>query len=134
MQYDGVGKLGEAIAALYGCSPRNNNKIAELIQQAKDGLGMTSQSKRLPDDVKRALYRWHYERLNSVQDVKQDDPVQDDDVQSLDETLVQNVKQSEGDKLACYRTTLFIMLNRMCRFRLMIETVLLMTLNRFILP
>ncbi len=99
MQYDGAGKLSEVIAVLYGCSPRNNNKIAELIQQAKDELGITSKSKHLPDDMKLAIYRWHYERLNPVQNVKQDDSVQDNAVQSLGDTIVQDVKQSDDDKL-----------------------------------
>jgi hypothetical protein len=99
MQYDGSGKLGDAIAALCGCSPRSNNKIAELIGQAKDALGMTSKSKKLPGDVKLAIYRWHHERLNPVQYVKQEDSIQNDDNQSLDDAIVQNVKRSDDDKL-----------------------------------
>ena len=62
--YDGTGKLGEAIADLYRCSPRNHNKVAELIQQAKDQLGITSKSKNLPDEVKLAIWQWHYDRLH----------------------------------------------------------------------
>ncbi|MGZ8190087.1 MAG: hypothetical protein ACXWTS_02535 [Methylococcaceae bacterium] len=92
MQYDGSGKLGEAIADLYGLSPKSQAQIAKLIGQAKDGLGIISKSKRLPDDVKLAIYRWHYERLNPVQDIKQVDNVQDNPVQSADDTIIQYVK------------------------------------------
>ncbi len=76
MQYDGSGKLGEAIAALCGCSPKSSALISNLIGQAKDGLGITSKSKKLPDDVKLEIWQWHYDRLNPVQDVKHGD-VQD---------------------------------------------------------
>jgi transposase-like protein len=98
MQYDGSGKLSEAIADLCGLSPKSGMQITERIKEAKDGLGITSKSKRLPDEVKLDIYRWHYERLNSVQDVKQDDGVQDNPVQSLPDTFVQDVKQND-DKL-----------------------------------
>jgi len=74
MDYDGTSKLGDAIAALYNCSPRSRNKLAELVKEAKAGLGFTSKAKHLPDDVRLAIYRWHYERLNPIQDVKQDSP------------------------------------------------------------
>jgi len=100
MEYDGKDKLGAALADLYQFSSGNNTKIASLIKDAKDNLGITSKSKNFPDDVKLAIYRWHYERLNSVQDIKQNDSVQDDDVQSLDDTVVQDVKHSDDDKLA----------------------------------
>ena len=66
MHYDGTSKLGDALAALYGCSARSHNKIAELIAEAKAGLGMTSKARNLPDAVKLAIYRWHVERLNPV--------------------------------------------------------------------
>jgi hypothetical protein len=83
MKYNGNGKLGAAIADLCGLSPKSQAQIAVLIGQAKDELGITSKSKKLPDDVKLAIYRWHYDRLNSVQYVKQDNPVHiDDDIDS----------------------------------------------------
>lgn len=99
MQYDGTSNLGAAIANLCGLSPKSQAQIANLNKQAKDALGITSKSKNLPDEVKRAIWQWHYERLNPVQNVKQGDSVQDDDVQSLDDTLVQDVKQSDDNKL-----------------------------------
>ena len=99
MKYDGKGKLGAEIADLCGLSPKSQAQIAVLIGQAKDGLGITSKSKNLPDDVKLAIYRWHYDRLNTVQNVKQDDSVQDSPAQSLNNAIVQDVKQADDDKL-----------------------------------
>lgn len=64
--YDGTGKIGDALAALHGISPRSHNKIAELISEAKTALNISTKAKRLPDDVKLAIYRWHYGRLNPV--------------------------------------------------------------------
>lgn len=90
MQYDGSGKLVDAIANLCGLSPKSQARIAVLIKQAKDGLGITSKTKRLPEDVKLDIYRWHYDRLNPVQDVKQTD---DDKLDLLPDNHVQNVKQ-----------------------------------------
>ena len=75
MKYDGTGKLAEAIADLYGVPPKSQVRIAALIKEAKAGLSIEGKSKRLPDDVKLAIWRWHYDRLNSVQDVKQADVV-----------------------------------------------------------
>jgi hypothetical protein len=71
MQYDGTGTLTDALADLYGCSPRNHNKIAELVAEAKTALGMTSKARNLPIADRLAIYRWHYDRLNPVQDGKQ---------------------------------------------------------------
>ena len=61
--YNGSGKLGDAIAELYGCSPKNNNRIAELVANAKAELGIISKAKKLPDDVKLAIYQWHCDRV-----------------------------------------------------------------------
>ena len=99
MQYDGSGKLGAAIADLCGLSPKSQAQIAVLIKQAKDGLGIISKAKRLPDDMKLNIYRWHYDRLNFVQHVIQDDSIQDRPIQSLPNAIVQDVKQSDDDKL-----------------------------------
>ena len=65
--YDGTGKLAEAIASLYGLSPKSQARIAELIKQAKNGLGITCKFKQMPDDMKLAIWRWHYDRLHSAQ-------------------------------------------------------------------
>lgn len=83
MHYDGTSKLGDALAALYGYSPRSHNKIAELIAEAKASLGMTSKARNLPDAVKLAIYRWHVERFNPVQDVKQHEPSESGALQSV---------------------------------------------------
>lgn len=65
MGYDGKGKLREAIASLYGFSPKSTATLAELIGQAKDALAITSKAKPLPDSDNLAIYRWHVERRNA---------------------------------------------------------------------
>ncbi len=75
--YDGTSKIAEAIAALYGLSPKSKNQISVKIREAKDGLGITSGAKVMPNDVKLKIYNWHCEQLNPVQDIKQDNVVQD---------------------------------------------------------
>jgi len=87
MQYDGKGKLSVAIADLFRLSAKSHNQIADLITQAKTALSITSKTRQLPDDVKLAIYRWHYERLNPVQDIKQPEP----------DNTVQNIKQVDGN-------------------------------------
>ena len=72
MQYDGTGKLTDALAALSGYSPGNHNKIAELVAEAKAGLGMDGKARNLPAADRLAIYRWHYDRLHYGQDGKQD--------------------------------------------------------------
>lgn len=62
--YDGSGKLGEAIAGLCGLSPKSSAMVARRINEAKSGLGITTKSKNLPNDVKLAIYQWHHARLN----------------------------------------------------------------------
>jgi hypothetical protein len=99
MQYDGTSKLGDAIADLFELSPKSHNQIAGLVGEAKAGIGITSKAKKLPDDVKLAIYRWHYERLNPVQYVKQADSVKIESVESLDDAIVQNIKQSSPNSL-----------------------------------
>lgn len=64
--YDGTGKLCDALAALHGISPKNHNKIAEFISEAKAALNINTKARRLPDNVKLALYRYHYDRLSPV--------------------------------------------------------------------
>ena len=88
MLYDGTSKLGDAIAALYGCSPGSHNKIAELTKEAKAGLGITSKAKPLPDDVNVAIYRWLSERLNPVQDVKQVGTHENNAAQSVADSVI----------------------------------------------
>ena len=92
MQYNGSGKLGDEVAKLYGCSPKNNNKISALVGEAKAALGVTTKSKILPDAVKLAIYRWHCDRLNPVQDVKQID-----DTQSMPDTVIQGATDGKPE-------------------------------------
>lgn len=85
-QYDGTGKLAEAIANLCGLSPKSQGQIAELIKQAKAGLGITSKSKNLPTDTKLAIWQWHYDRLHptTVDDVEIiSQPMQTDTVEII---------------------------------------------------
>lgn len=63
-QYDGTGKLAEAIAALSGLSPKSRGQIAKLIKQAKTALNITSKAKVMPTNTKLAIWRWHYDRLH----------------------------------------------------------------------
>lgn len=92
MQYDGTGKLAEAIAELCGVSVKSQARIAALIKQAKTGLGIAGKSKNMPVDMKLKIWQWHYDRLNPVYNVKQDAPVLDGDVT---DNSVYNVKQDE---------------------------------------
>ncbi len=78
--YDGTGKLAEALAALYGCSPKSSNTLSKLTQQAKAALGITCKDKPLPERLRLDIYRWHCQQLgikhgDVVYDVKQSDPV-----------------------------------------------------------
>jgi len=80
MNYDGTRKLSEALAELCGCSPKNHNDIAALTKQAKDALGIASKIKKMPVDMKLAIYSWHYDRLNAdktVQEVLASEPIID---------------------------------------------------------
>jgi hypothetical protein len=72
MGYDGKGKLAVALAALYGYSSKSHNKTAELVKQAKDGLGITGNAKHLPDNVKLDIYRWHVDRNNAATAIQTD--------------------------------------------------------------
>jgi hypothetical protein len=72
MSYDGKGKLAVALAALYGYSPKSHNKTAELVKQAKDALGITSNAKHLSDDVKLNIYRWHVDGNNAATAIQTD--------------------------------------------------------------
>ncbi|MDD2723437.1 MAG: hypothetical protein PHH59_05345 [Methylovulum sp.] len=90
MAYDGTGSISEAVAALYGLSPKSSAQIAGLIKLAKDGLGITSKSKRLPDNGKLAIYRWHYEHLSSVQNVKQRESSESGALQSVADGVIGN--------------------------------------------
>ena len=99
MQYDGKGKLTEAIAKLSGYSPRNHNKIAELIKQAKAGLRIAGKARAMPDEVKQDIYRWLSDCLSLVQNTKQADNSQVDLFQLVDKSVVQAIKPI-NDKLA----------------------------------
>lgn len=70
MQYDGTGKLGQAIAGLYGLSPNSQAQIAAHIKKAKAALNITK-PKTLPKDDRLAVYLWHVEQLNPAQGAKQ---------------------------------------------------------------
>ncbi len=71
MQYDGKGKLAEAIADLYGLSPKSVAQIAAHIKKSKDALGMATKAKILPEDDRLKIYQWHWERLNPAQGAEQ---------------------------------------------------------------
>ncbi len=64
--YDGVGKLGDELAKLYGFSPGNNDRIANLTAEAKAGLGITSKAKKRTADENLALWQWHVDKKRST--------------------------------------------------------------------
>ena len=56
MAYDGTTPLNQAVADLIKCSPKNNNKLAKVIGQAKNDLGITSKAKKLPTEINLQIY------------------------------------------------------------------------------
>jgi len=58
MAYDGTTRLNLAVADLIGCSPKNNNKLAKVIGQAKNDLGITSKAKKLPTELNQQIYNY----------------------------------------------------------------------------
>ena len=91
MNYDGSGKLSEALAVLYELSNKSLG-VSELLKEAKNALGITSKAKNLPADVKLAIYQWHYEKFNPVQNVKQVGNI----------ITVQNIKQDDEAEESVY--------------------------------
>jgi hypothetical protein len=70
LRYDGKANLQPALAALYGCSAKNQEKLADLIKQAREGLGIIAEldsrrrAKRITDQpTKLAVWQWHYASL-----------------------------------------------------------------------
>lgn len=71
--YDGTTSLQTALAALCGCSIKSQGKIAKLIKQAKEGLGIVPVfdktgriSPHLSPQQRLAIWQWHCDRLKSV--------------------------------------------------------------------
>jgi len=62
--YDGTGRLGDAIATLYGFSPKSQQLISNKIKEAKAALNIISEAKVLPNTDRLKVYRWHYDRLH----------------------------------------------------------------------
>jgi len=56
MAYDGSTPLNAAVADLIGCSLKNNNKLAKIIGQAKNDLGIASKAKKLPTEINQQIY------------------------------------------------------------------------------
>jgi len=56
MAYDGTTRLNLAVADLIGCSPKSNNKLAKVIGQAKNDLGITSKTKKLATELNQQIY------------------------------------------------------------------------------
>ncbi len=57
MAYDGTTPLNKAVADLIGCSPKNNNKLAKVIGQAKKSLDIASKAKKLPAKLNQKIYQ-----------------------------------------------------------------------------
>ena len=56
MAYDGTTPLNAAVADLIKCSPKNNNKLAKVIGQAKNYLGIASKARKLPTETNQQIY------------------------------------------------------------------------------
>jgi len=56
MAYDGTTPLNKAVADLIECSPKNNNKLAKVIRQAKKDLGITGKARKLPTEINLQIY------------------------------------------------------------------------------
>jgi len=57
MTYDGTTRLNQAVADLIECSPKNNNKLAKVIGQAKKTLGITCKARKLPAELNQKIYQ-----------------------------------------------------------------------------
>ena len=74
--YDGSGKLSDAITDLCISSGVNDSQSSVLIKQAKSKLGITGKARQLPDDVNRAIYEWIYQQFIYLKIIKK--PVKKD--------------------------------------------------------
>jgi hypothetical protein len=73
-KYDESLPLAHALADLYGFSPKNQNRIADLNRQAKTALGITTKAKTLPAGVRRSIWQWHADQLNELETKNPDEP------------------------------------------------------------
>jgi len=71
--YDGTTNLQPALAALCSCSIKSQGKIAKLIKQAKEGLGIAPVfdktgriSPHLSPQQRLAIWQWHCDKLKRV--------------------------------------------------------------------
>jgi len=64
MAYDGTTRLNQVVADLIECSPKNNNKLAKVIGQAKNDLGITTKARKLPPEINQQIYS-HLVELHS---------------------------------------------------------------------
>jgi len=90
MAYDGMTPLQPALAELLGLSVKSQAHLAKLVKEAKANLGITSTARILPLGQRLAIYQWHKDRLNFVQNIKQGEATHTG--QQPDNT-VYNVKQ-----------------------------------------
>lgn len=89
MNYNGTTSLQPALAELLGLSVKSQAQLAVLVKEAKTALGITT-ARVLPPNERLAVYRWHWERLNPVQNVKQPSA---GNLEQQPVRVVQNVKQ-----------------------------------------
>ena len=92
MNYDGTTPLQPALAKLVGLSVKSQAKLAGLVKEAKTALGIDTGARILPPEQRLAIYQWHRDRLNPVQNIKQDEapnPEQQPD------SPIYNVKQDK---------------------------------------
>lgn len=66
MSYDGTTPLNKAVADLIGCSPKNNNKLAQVIGQAKNDLSIASKALKLSPDINQQIYSHLVELFSQI--------------------------------------------------------------------
>jgi len=88
MAYDGTTRLNLAVADLIGCSPKSNNKLANIIGQAKNDLGIISKAKKLPTELNQQIYN-HLVELFSQ-------PINNDPVEIISQAINPAIAEPEN--------------------------------------
>ena len=65
MNYDGTTKVSNALATLYGYSPKSTAKAADIMTEARGSLGIGN-ARRLSTEQNMAIWNYHFDKLNGV--------------------------------------------------------------------
>jgi len=93
MAYDGTTSLNKAVADLIKCSPKSNNKLAKVIGQAKNDLGIASKAKKLPREKHLQIYN-HLVELYSQNNKSESTPQK---AESSHSNAVEIISQTDKD-------------------------------------